>query len=76
MRILFSIVGLLVVLAILAFTAKQQLRAVAPPPSPSSPAAENTPAPAPTPQQTVQQAQQEVQRALEQGAARASEADR
>lgn len=73
MRILFSFIGLLVILGIVVFTARQQLSALAPAPSPSS----NQPSSgsANPPQQTIQQAQDEVQRALQQGAARASEAD-
>lgn len=78
MRILFSIVGLLVILGIVVFTAKQQLRALAPAPShasrPSSSGSDNPSSS--TPQQTIQEAQDEIQRAMEQGAARASEADR
>ncbi|HEX5682796.1 MAG TPA: hypothetical protein VFY73_02075 [Ideonella sp.] len=83
MRILFSIAGLLVVLAIIGFTVKQQLNALAPPPAPETTAPADTDATAPfteiptsAPQQRVQQVQGEIQRALEQGAARASEAER
>lgn len=80
MRIMFSIAGLLVVLAIIGFTVKKQLNSLAPPSSPPASAtadngAATTPITSP-PQQRVQQVQDEVQRALEQGAARASEADR
>ena len=82
MRIMFSIAGLLVVLAIIAFTMKQQLNSLAPPPSKEAAASDTQPSdtspitvPSGTPQQQVQQVQSEVQRALEQGAARASEAD-
>lgn len=74
MRILFSIVGLLVILGIVVFTAKQQLSALAPTPAQSSSGSANTPDP--TPQKTIQQAKDDVQRSLEQGVDRASEADR
>lgn len=83
MRILFSIVGLLIVLAIIGFTVKQQLNTLAPPANPvtTGPADNAVPDTSPitssvaTPQQQVQKVQSDVQRALEQGAARASEAD-
>ena len=83
MRIMLSLAGLLVVLAIIGFTVKKQLNSLAPPAQETAaPAGANTPdtspipMPAGTPQQQVQQVQSDVQRALEQGAARASEADR
>jgi len=80
MRILLSIAGLLIVLAIIGFTVKQQLSSLAPPSTPTStvPAGSDdfSALPTGTPQQRVQQVQDEMQRALEQGAARASEADR
>ena len=82
MRILFSIAGLLVVLAIIGFTVKKQLNSLAPPAQETAAPADNTPDTSPiptptgTPQQQVQKVQSDVQRALEQGAARASEADR
>jgi hypothetical protein len=79
MRILLSIAGLLVVLAIVGFMVKQQLTSLAPPSTPATDApAADIPGTTPigTPQQRVQQVQDDVQRTLEQGAARASEADR
>ena len=81
MRIMFSIAGLLVVLAIIGFTVKKQLNGLAPPTAQESATPANTPDTSPiptptgTPQQQVQKVQSDVQRALEQGAARASEAD-
>lgn len=72
MRILFSLAGLLVVLAIVMWLARTQLKAVVP--SAASPASGGA---APTvPEQSRQmqrQIQQDIGRALEQGAARASE---
>jgi hypothetical protein len=79
MRILLSIVGLVVVLAIIGFTVKQQLNSLAPPSPPTTaPPGTDVPVGLPigTPQQSTQQVKDELQRALEQGAARASEADR
>jgi hypothetical protein len=80
MRILFSIAGLLVVLAIIGFTVKQQLNTLAPPSTPATPppgADAPVGLPIGTPPPNVQQqVQEQVQRTLEQGAARASEADR
>ena len=84
MRIMFSIAGLLIVLAIIGFTVKKQLNSLAPPAAQetAAPAGSNVPDTSPipmptgTPQQQVQKVQSDVQRALEQGAARASEADR
>lgn len=79
MRILLSIVGLVVVLAIIGFTVKQQLNDLAPPSTPTTaPPGADVPVGLPigTPQQGTQQVKDELQRALEQGAARASEADR
>jgi hypothetical protein len=76
MRALFSLVGLLIVVAIIVMIAKKQLQAVAPgivPPTSAS--AGGT---APTVQEQSRNVQQkvlqDVNRALEQGAARASEA--
>ena len=75
MRALFSLVGLLVVVAIIAMIAKKQLQAVAPAIVPTAPAAAG--GNAPTVQEQSRAAQQkvlqDVNRALEQGAARASE---
>ena len=75
MRALFSLVGLLVVVAIIAMIAKKQLQAVAPAIVPAAPAAAG--GNAPTVQEQSRAAQQkvlqDVNRALEQGAARASE---
>lgn len=73
MRILFSLAGLLIVLAIVMWLAKSQLKAVTPmvAPPPSSGAAAPT-----VPEQSRQmqrQIQQDIGRALEQGAQRASE---
>jgi hypothetical protein len=75
MRALFSLVGLLVVVAIIAMIAKKQLQAVAPAIVPATPAAAG--GNALTVQEQSRAAQQkvlqDVNRALEQGAARASE---
>ncbi len=75
MRALFSLVGLLVVVAIIAMIAKKQLQAVAPaivPPTPTTAGGD-----APTVQEQSRAAQQkvlqDVNRALEQGAARTSD---
>ena len=77
MRALVFIAGLLIVLAIVGLTTRQQLHTAAPAAERADTVPASTPdAPTDTPQQRVQQVQQEVQRALEQGAARASEADR
>jgi hypothetical protein len=73
MRALFSLVGLLVVVAIVMLVAKKQLQAVAPsvqPPAPSG-AAQTVPEQARGVQQKVLQ---DVGRALDQGAQRASDA--
>lgn len=73
MRMLFSVVGLLVVALVVMFLAKSQLKAVAPGLAPAAPGA-----PVPTVQEQSRQLQQQVTqgvaRALEQGAARASAA--
>ena len=75
MRALFSLVGLLVVVAIVMMIAKKQLQAVMPSVSSGAPAASG--AAAPTVQEQSRSAQQkvlqDVNRALEQGAARASD---
>jgi len=75
MRTLFSLVGLLVVLAIIAMIAKKQLQAVAPAIVPPAPATAD--GNAPTAQEQSRAAQQKLlqdtNRALEQGAARASD---
>jgi hypothetical protein len=77
MRALLSIASLLLVLAIVGLTLKQQLRSAPPAVETSSPASAGAPdfPAAATPQQQVKQVQEEVQRAMEQGAARASQAD-
>jgi hypothetical protein len=77
MRALFSLVGLLVVVAIVVMIARKQLQAVVPATSSATtPAAPG--ATAPTVQEQSRSAQQrvlqDVNRALEQGAARASDA--
>ena len=74
MRILFSLAGLLVVLAIVVWLAKTQLKSVVPSGVPP-PAATGGSAPT-VPEQSRQmqrQIQQDIGRALEQGAARASD---
>jgi hypothetical protein len=75
MRALFSLVGLLIVVAIIAMIAKKQLQAVVPAIVPAAPTAAG--GNAPTVQEQSRAAQQkvlqDVNRALEQGAARASE---
>ena len=71
MRALFSLVGLVIVLAIIAMIVKKQLQAVTPAVVPSAPAA--TAGAAPTlPEQSraaQQKVLQDVNRALQQGAA-------
>lgn len=75
MRTVFSLAGLLVVLAIVAWLAKTQLKAVVPAASSTPPAAgAAAPTVAEQSRQTQRQIQQDIGRALEQGAARASEA--
>jgi hypothetical protein len=72
MRALFSLVGLVVVVAIIAMAMKKQLQAVAPavvPPSPGAPAL-TVPEQSRAAQQKVLQ---DVNRALEQGASRTPE---
>ena len=72
MRILFSLAGLLVVLAIVMWLAKTQLKAVLPN---AAPATAGSAAPT-VPEQSRQmqrQIQLDIGRALEQGAARASD---
>jgi hypothetical protein len=75
MRALFSVVGLLVVVAIVMMLSKKQLQAVAPT---AAPTAESGAGAAPTvPEQargTQQKVLQDVNRALEQGAARSGAA--
>ena len=65
MRLLLSLAGLLVVLAIVMVLAKQSTRALAP----AAPSASANGATAGSPAQQVERAQQDIQRALEQGAA-------
>lgn len=73
MRALFTLIGLLVVVAIVMLTAKKQLQAVAPSVAPAASAAAGG-----TVQEQSraiqQQVLQDVNRALQQGAARASDA--
>jgi hypothetical protein len=72
MRLMFSVVGLLVVLVIVGVQARKQLiavKAVAPASSDAASADVREQS-----QQMQQRVQQDVQRALEQGAARASDA--
>ena len=73
MRILFSVVSLLVVVAIVGVMASRQLKAVATP-SVAMPAASAT-SPAATPREQSRQLQEQIQRdinqALEQGARKA-----
>ena len=74
MRALFSILGLLVVVAIVGTLVKRQLQVVAP----TASAASSPSAGAATgvdPQRIEQQMKQDVERALQQGAARASGAE-
>jgi len=72
MRAVFSLVGLVIVLAIIAMTAKKQLQAVAPAVVPPAPATAGGPPTVPEQARAAQQkVLQDVNRALEQGAARA-----
>ena len=74
MRALFSLVGLLVVVAVILFIAKKQLQAVAPSIVPQAPATAGGPATVQDQSRAAQQkVLQDVNRALEQGAARASD---
>ena len=76
MRALFSLVGLLVVVAIVMLLAKKQLQTVMPALAPATPTTTGSAAPT-VPEQArgaQQRVLQDVGRALEQGAARASEA--
>jgi hypothetical protein len=76
MRALFSLVGLLVVVAIVMLLAKKQLQAAVPALAPVTPATADGAAPT-VPEQArgaQQKVLQDVGRAREQGAARASEA--
>jgi hypothetical protein len=67
MRIVFGVLSLLVVVAIVGFLAKKQLRAIAPVAGPPAVAAPGSMAPPTgTPQQQVQQFQQAVQGAVQQ----------
>jgi Tfp pilus assembly major pilin PilA len=75
MRILFSLAGLLIVLAIVAWLARTQLKAVTTTVAPAAAPAAGEQAPT-VPEQSRQlqrQIQQDIGRALEQGARRASE---
>jgi len=75
LRALFSLVGLLIVVAIIAMVAKKQLQAVAPAVVPQAPvAAGGSPPTVPEQSRAAQQkVLQDVGRALEQGAARSSD---
>lgn len=72
MRMLFNLAGLLIVLAVILWLARTQLTTVMPTATPATPGA-----PAPTvPEQSrqmQQQVKQGIERALEQGAGRASD---
>jgi len=72
MRALFSLVGLLIVVAVIAMVAKKQLQAVAPAVLPAPPATADggTPTVAEQSRAAQQKVLQDVNRALEQGAAR------
>lgn len=72
MRMLFSVASLLVVVLVVLWLAKSQLRAVAPAAAPASLGAPAATVPEQS-RQIQQQMKQGVERALEQGAARASE---
>ena len=78
MRAVFGVVSLLVVLAVVALTARQQLRAVAP--APLTAPASQPGSPPITPAQASKQMQQQVQRdidaALQQGATRNDDAEK
>jgi hypothetical protein len=63
MRIVFSVLGLLIVVAIIGVLAKKQLTAVAPVAVPGAPGVST---PVGTPKQQVQQFQQSVQDAVQQ----------
>lgn len=77
MRILFSLAGLLIVLAVVAWLAKTQLKTLAPLAGQTAPpAATGGAMPATVPEQSrrmQQQVRQGVEAALQQGAARASD---
>jgi hypothetical protein len=73
MRVLFSLVGLVIVLLIVMSLTKKQLQAVVPGAGSSAPGAAAPTVPEQS-RQLQQRAVQGVERALEQGTARASEA--
>ncbi len=77
MRALFSLVGLLVVVAIVGLIAKKQLQAVAPAAAPSAGAAPIGNTPPPTVQEqsrgVQQKVLQEINQSLQQGAERAAD---
>ena len=73
MRALFSLVGLLVVVAVIGLMAKKQLQAVAPAIVPLAPATGTAPTVQEQSRAAQRQVQQDVNRALEQGAIRASD---
>jgi hypothetical protein len=70
MRAAFSILGLVIALAVVLFMVKQQARTLAPPPVPSSALGSAASATATRPEAV----RQEVQQLLDQAAVRASEA--
>ncbi len=72
MRILFNLAGLLIVLAVVAWLAKTQLKAVVPT-APPPVAGAAAPTVREQSQQMQQQVKQGIERALEQGAGRASD---
>ncbi|MFO1221020.1 MAG: hypothetical protein U1E89_21880 [Burkholderiaceae bacterium] len=74
MRILFSLAGLLIVLAIVAWLAKTQLKSVATIALPAPASGVAAPTVPDQARQMQRQIQQDINRALEQGAQRASDA--
>jgi hypothetical protein len=74
MRALFSLVGLLIVVAIVMLLAKKQLQAVAPSAAPAATAGGTAPTVQEQSRSAQQKVLQDVNRALQQGAARASDA--
>jgi hypothetical protein len=73
MRILFSLAGLLIVLAIVAWLARTQLKTVTSTVAPSPATGAQAPTVPEQSRQLQRQIQQDIGRALEQGAQRASE---
>ena len=68
MRAIFSVLGLLIVVAVIGLLAKKQMTSIASPPAISAAPGSPAPlvAPGATPQQTVQQFQQAVQGQMQQ----------